>query len=176
MAPSNHENTARVLPDVASEERAALAGALDWVGMGEIEMPVVLAGDGGRSVAKVNAFVNLTQPDVRGIHMSRLYLHVDKMLSNEPASPASLRRLLALPLTEVQVGRLAERLIRWPDAGAVSALRSAVEAQPALAKARISSALWVAALASGSRADAAAWRARAGLIEHQALPPVERVD
>ena len=97
MAPSNLDNTARVLPDVANEPRAALAGALDWVGMGEIEMPVTLVGDGGRqssAAARVNAFVNLAQPDVRGIHMSRLYLHVDKLLSSEPATPASLRRLL----------------------------------------------------------------------------------
>ncbi|GAB2657190.1 GTP cyclohydrolase FolE2 [Arenimonas aestuarii] len=97
MAPSNFENTARVLPDVANQPRLALAGALDWVGMGEIEMPVSLQGDNGRqasAAARVNAFVNLTQPDVRGIHMSRLYLHVDKMLSSEPVTPASLRRLL----------------------------------------------------------------------------------
>lgn len=97
MAPSNLENTARVLPDVANQPRVALAGALDWVGMGEIEMPVSLACENGRqatAAARVNAFVNLAQPDVRGIHMSRLYLHVDKMLSSEAATPASLRRLL----------------------------------------------------------------------------------
>lgn len=97
MAPSNLENTARVLPDVANQPRAALAGALDWVGMGEIEMPVSLAGENGRqaaSAARVNAFVNLAQPDVRGIHMSRLYLHVDKALSGDAVTPASLRRLL----------------------------------------------------------------------------------
>jgi GTP cyclohydrolase I len=97
LAPSNFENTARVLPDVANQPRSALAGALDWVGMGEIEMPVSLQGENGRqasTAARVNAFVNLTQPDVRGIHMSRLYLHVDKLLSSEPATPASLRRLL----------------------------------------------------------------------------------
>ena len=101
---------------------------------------------------------------------------IDRLARDDFSARASLRRLLALPLTEVQVGRIAERLVRWPDAGAVSALRSAVEAQPGLAKARISAALWVAALASGARADAAAWRARAGLVEHQALPTVERVD
>jgi len=97
VAPSNLDNTARVLPDVAKELKPAQAGVLDWVGMGEIEMPVSLAGDGGRAIttgARVDAFVNLKRPDVRGIHMSRLYLHVDKALSAEPASPASIRRLL----------------------------------------------------------------------------------
>ncbi len=97
MAPSNLENTARVLPDVAAEPHLAQAGALDWVGMGEIEMPVSMQADEGRTVssgARVNAFVNLKRGDVRGIHMSRLYLHVDKALSSEPATPASVRRLL----------------------------------------------------------------------------------
>ncbi len=97
MAPSNLENTARVLPDIAADARPALAGVLDWVGMGEIEMPVMLQADGHGTVssgARVNAFVNLKRGDVRGIHMSRLYLHVDKALSNEPVSPASIRRLL----------------------------------------------------------------------------------
>ena len=46
------------------------------------------------SGARVNAFVNLNRPDVRGIHMSRLYLHVDRALGEEALSPCSLRRLL----------------------------------------------------------------------------------
>jgi GTP cyclohydrolase I len=97
MAPSSHENLARVMPDIASEARSDLAGQLDWVGMGEIDAPVRVAGTDGdviTSGAKVNAFVNLKQPDARGIHMSRLYLHVDKALSAEAISPCSLRRLL----------------------------------------------------------------------------------
>ncbi len=97
MAPFQPDNTARVMPDIASEARPVVAGQLDWVGMGEIEVPVSLAGTDGRVVtsgARVNAFVNLRRPDVRGIHMSRLYLHVDKALSSEPLSPCGVRRLL----------------------------------------------------------------------------------
>lgn len=97
MAPSNLDNTARAMPDIAAEPHLAQAGVLDWVGMGEIEMPVTLVGDQGRTIssgARVNAFVNLKRGDVRGIHMSRLYLHVDKALSNEPVTPAVVRRLL----------------------------------------------------------------------------------
>lgn len=95
--PPVRDNTARALPDVASDPRPALAGALDWVGMGRIEMPVTLADGAGRvatAPARVDAFVNLARPDARGIHMSRLYLHVDAALSAEPVTPASLRRLL----------------------------------------------------------------------------------
>ncbi|KFN44558.1 GTP cyclohydrolase FolE2 [Arenimonas oryziterrae] len=97
MAPINQENLARVLPDIANEARPSVAGALEWVGMGEIHAPVGVVGADGQTItsgARVNAFVNLTRPEARGIHMSRLYLHVDKALSSEPVSPCSIRRLL----------------------------------------------------------------------------------
>jgi GTP cyclohydrolase I len=97
LAPTNLENTARVLPDIASDARPAQAGVLDWVGMGQIEMPLSLQSQPGQTVssgARVNAFVNLKRGDVRGIHMSRLYLHVDKALSGEPVTPALVRRVL----------------------------------------------------------------------------------
>ncbi len=96
MAPIT-ENLARVMPDIANEARPAVAGKLDWVGMGQIELPVRFLDESGAihaSGAKVNAFVNLNRPEVRGIHMSRLYLHVDRALGEEPLSPCSLRRLL----------------------------------------------------------------------------------
>jgi len=92
-----HPNAARVMPDIASDARAATAGQLDWVGMDEISVPVrVSAADGSlmQSPARVAAYVNLRRPDVRGIHMSRLYLHVDKYLSAEPLTPCLLRRVL----------------------------------------------------------------------------------
>ena len=92
-----HDSAARALPDIAKEDRPDVAGTLDWVGMGDIELPVSLMNaDGGtvQSAARVTAYVNLAQPDVRGIHMSRLYLHVDKHLGMEPLTPCSLRRLL----------------------------------------------------------------------------------
>ncbi|MDR3385841.1 MAG: GTP cyclohydrolase FolE2 [Rudaea sp.] len=92
-----HESAVRAMPDVAREAEPAFAGALDWVGMGDIEVPVMLAQADGRSVqsaARVSAYVNLKQPDVRGIHMSRLYLHVDKALSAEPLTPCAIRRML----------------------------------------------------------------------------------
>jgi GTP cyclohydrolase I len=94
MAPAS---PARVLPDIAADAEPGVAGQLDWVGMGDIEAPVTLLGDDGtpiRSAARITAFVDLNRPDVRGIHMSRLYLHVDKVLSQETLTPAALRRLL----------------------------------------------------------------------------------
>ncbi len=97
MVPTANENLARVMPDIANEVKPAVAGVLDWVGMGDIEVPVSVADTQGRVVtsgARVNAFVNLKRPDVRGIHMSRLYLHVDRHLSAEAITPQSIRHVL----------------------------------------------------------------------------------
>ena len=94
---SNQENTARLLPDVAVHAQPHLAGALDWVGMADIQVPVLFdAGDGEvqRASARVGAFVNLHRPDKRGIHMSRLYLQVEQSLSSQALSTDSLHALL----------------------------------------------------------------------------------
>jgi len=97
VAPRILDNTVRSMPDIASDVRPAVAGVLDWVGMGNIEVPVAVATSEQATTtsnARVNAFVNLKRADVRGIHMSRLYLHVDRALAAEPLSPCSLRKLL----------------------------------------------------------------------------------
>ncbi|MEZ5465102.1 MAG: GTP cyclohydrolase FolE2 [Lysobacteraceae bacterium] len=91
------DNTARPLPDVASDARPQTAGVLDWVGMENIQMPVRIrdaAGDAQRSPARVTAQVSLDRPDTRGIHMSRLYLALDRLLDAEALSPCLIRRLL----------------------------------------------------------------------------------
>lgn len=93
----SHENTVRLMPDVASQAQPHLVGALDWVGMDDIQVPVRFdAGDGDvqRVSAQVGAFVNLARPDRRGIHMSRLYLLVDRYLSARTLTPAMLQALL----------------------------------------------------------------------------------
>ncbi len=84
----------RSMPDIAREGDVAVAGALDWVGMDRIDVPLRLAGEGVTVAARVAAYVNLRQADVRGIHMSRLYLHVEKSLAAEALTPCSMRRLL----------------------------------------------------------------------------------
>jgi GTP cyclohydrolase I len=91
------DNTARALPDVAHQARAQVAGALDWVGMDGIQAPLLVAvadGQVQRVAARVDAHVNLRQPEARGIHMSRLYLLVEQALTAEPLAPCMLRKLL----------------------------------------------------------------------------------
>ena len=60
-------------------------------------LPVTLPVAAGRPLslpARVDAFVNLHRADARGIHMSRLYRHLDRALSSEPLSPHALRHAL----------------------------------------------------------------------------------
>lgn len=91
------ESTLRQMPDIANEAQADVAGKLEWVGMNEIEVPVRIEDDAGnliQSTAIVTAYVNLVKPDVRGIHMSRLYLHLDQAFRDRPLTPAALRQIL----------------------------------------------------------------------------------
>jgi GTP cyclohydrolase I len=89
------ENLARLMPDVAADARSDAAGALEWVGMSGIELPVRLGGDEALvERARVAAYVNLHRADARGIHMSRLYRHVERAVTSEPLSPCVLRRVL----------------------------------------------------------------------------------
>ena len=84
------------LPDVATHA-ATLAGALDWVGMERIALPIRVLGDDGQVLqvpASVDLAVDLRDPDARGIHMSRLYLLLQQSLANEALSAPSLRHLL----------------------------------------------------------------------------------
>jgi GTP cyclohydrolase I len=91
------ENTAAEMPDIANDTQVEVTGKLDWVGMNEIEMPVRIEDDAGgliQSSSLVTAYVNLKDPDVKGIHMSRLYLHLDQGFGERPLNPCTLRQLL----------------------------------------------------------------------------------
>jgi len=88
------EAAAIALPDIASDRAGHRAGALDWVGMDAIELPVRIV-DGTADVrvpARVSTEVDLLDA-TRGIHMSRLYLALDAAFA-EPLAPAMLHALL----------------------------------------------------------------------------------
>jgi GTP cyclohydrolase IB len=92
IAPDNSR-----LPDVATGAEPAAGGALDWVGMHGIDLPVRCAdGQGGALTvpARVSVQVNLADPAARGIHMSRLYLELERALGEHTLTPSGLCSLL----------------------------------------------------------------------------------
>ena len=81
---------ALTLPDIAAQaSRQALP--LDWVGMCGIALPILI--DGQRLSAKADAGVSLDDGEARGIHMSRLYMALE-MLESQDLQPALLRQVL----------------------------------------------------------------------------------
>ncbi|HEX5961037.1 MAG TPA: GTP cyclohydrolase FolE2 [Rhodanobacteraceae bacterium] len=85
------------LPDVAAGAEPAAGGALDWVGMDGIDLPVRCSdGKGGSFTvpARVAVQVDLVDPAARGIHMSRLYLALEQGLGEQSLTPSGLCSLL----------------------------------------------------------------------------------
>lgn len=85
------------MPDIANQSTAQTEGTLDWVGMSNIEMPVMIASKGETQrmcSAHVDAFVNLKDPKAKGIHMSRLYLLLDQLSSENVLTYQTLVTLL----------------------------------------------------------------------------------
>ena len=85
------------LPDVASLAEPVAGGALDWVGMRGIELPVRCPdGQGGTMTvpARVAVQVDLRDPAARGIHMSRLYLALEQSLGEQTLTPSGLCSLM----------------------------------------------------------------------------------
>lgn len=98
-------NTPRRLPDVAFDAAAA-ARPLDWVGMSNLALPLRVASGGDDAIqiaASVDVAVDLLDPGTRGIHMSRLYLHLQQAFASETVTPAGLRRVLQT-LVDTQAG------------------------------------------------------------------------
>ena len=85
------------MPDIASRPLPGGDGALDWVGMGNVRQPLdVRDGDDVRRVdARVQVYVDLADPEAKGIHMSRLYIILDEHAATRPLSCAGLKLLLA---------------------------------------------------------------------------------
>ncbi len=79
------------LPD--AQTASGTFGALEWVGMENIALPIHL--NSSTVLARADIAVDLVDPSARGIHMSRLYLLLDQHLSVHKLSPARVRQLLS---------------------------------------------------------------------------------
>ena len=78
------------LPDIAAQN-ARHAIPLEWVGMYGIALPIVIQGQ--RLTATADAGVSLDDAEARGIHMSRLYLALEK-LESQDLNPLLLKKIL----------------------------------------------------------------------------------
>ncbi|WP_427983325.1 GTP cyclohydrolase FolE2 [Agarivorans sp.] len=86
-----------VMPDIAHSGRAQTEGKLNWVGMSQIEMPMLIAFEGqqpSRVSARIEAFVSLDDPQTKGIHMSRLYLILDQLSNQQVLDYPALNAIL----------------------------------------------------------------------------------
>jgi GTP cyclohydrolase I len=85
------------MPDIADTAPALQTGKLDWVGMADIELPFLFE---SRELAPINvnakarAFVNLHKEDAKGIHMSRLFLALDTLSTEQHVNPQTIAQAL----------------------------------------------------------------------------------
>ena len=85
------------LPDIARDSTAQTAAMLDRVGMSGIETVLRRRSPEGELFlmpAKADAFVNLDDPEARGIHMSRLYLDLQRLLEENEFTFPLLQKAL----------------------------------------------------------------------------------
>ncbi|MQT92224.1 GTP cyclohydrolase FolE2 [Pseudomonas helleri] len=85
-----------VLPDVSVTDLAPMLSPLEWVGMQGIDLPVTIDEPGYHRElhATADVQVDLPAPQVKGIHMSRLYRLLDSWGQERQVSPAHIRELL----------------------------------------------------------------------------------
>ncbi|MDN3376899.1 MULTISPECIES: GTP cyclohydrolase FolE2 [unclassified Pseudoalteromonas] len=85
------------MPDIADTAPALQTGKLDWIGMADIELPFIFESRGLAPVnvnAKARAFVNLHKEDAKGIHMSRLFLALDTLSTEQQVNPQTIAQAL----------------------------------------------------------------------------------
>ncbi|MBQ4834679.1 GTP cyclohydrolase I FolE2 [Pseudoalteromonas sp. MMG010] len=85
------------MPDIADTAPALQTGKLDWVGMAEIELPFIFESLNLTPTtvnAKARAFVNLQKEDAKGIHMSRLFLALDTLSTQQHVNPTTIAQVL----------------------------------------------------------------------------------
>ncbi len=96
IGPAAGRAAERPMPDVAGRTLKQPATTLDWVGMADIHQPLLLR-DGqhvSQVQSRVQVYVDLGDPQAKGIHMSRLYLILDAHADTRPLSTAGLKLLL----------------------------------------------------------------------------------
>lgn len=97
MSTASVVNFTSGMPDIASHAHQQPQGTLDWVGMSGIHQPFTVrdAGQISQVHGEAQVYVDLADPQAKGIHMSRLFLQLEAMASGEPLTPRTLHGLLS---------------------------------------------------------------------------------
>lgn len=85
-------------PDVAQKTKSLIPLALERVGMEDIEVPLYLELGNQPPVmqmGRADAYVNLVKPEAKGIHMSRLFIKLQEILSDKTFSPGLAKKILS---------------------------------------------------------------------------------
>ncbi|MBV1789442.1 GTP cyclohydrolase I FolE2 [Marinobacterium sp. D7] len=85
------------MPDIATTDRATIPTALDWVGMSGLALPFQLLESQRGPIAcqgSADIHVDIAKPEVKGIHMSRLYLLLESLVEEAPLAPDTLCEFL----------------------------------------------------------------------------------
>ncbi|MGK5004591.1 GTP cyclohydrolase FolE2 [Janthinobacterium sp. LB2P70] len=109
------ESISPPLPDVAAGPHLGSPLALEWVGMQGIALPLWLE-EGGQAQqvhACADVHVDLPDPTVKGIHMSRLYLLRRMVDSHADCGSTQARLALAFPVLRRQPALLTAGLSGW---------------------------------------------------------------
>ena len=86
------------MPDIAQQPHSVPMGTLNWVGMSQIELPLFIQNQHGeriQTLGRIQAYVNLIDPNSKGIHMSRLFLALDNILGMHDLTPEVLRKTVS---------------------------------------------------------------------------------
>ena len=84
-------------PDIASKTKSQTPSTLEKVGMSHIQVPINLELTESKQVMQMgdaDAYVNLIDPNAKGIHMSRLFIKLQEELESSIFSTALLERVL----------------------------------------------------------------------------------
>ncbi len=95
------------LPDVQSQTRKVNRSALDWVGMEGVALPLkvkLASGEEQEVLARADIFVDLTDPEARGIHMSRLFKGLERDFSKQTLKSARNLKTSLVELLKTHVG------------------------------------------------------------------------
>lgn len=93
-------NSTQALPDITTESSSNIIKTIDNVGMSNITCPIILEINNQKQTipAKINVFINLNDPTLKGIHMSRLYTtiinHFETTTLNEKSLILCLNQLI----------------------------------------------------------------------------------